>query len=120
MVMATPDRVTRGSGGNGASTSGAAKNASGGSSPEARHLRGLKLADHRNKPLAAGAAASGDLVAAAYPAEADRRWWGAKKSEPVRGKICANLRNAAESSAASARRCLPRYHSCASQAPQRK
>jgi hypothetical protein len=37
---------TRGSGGNGPSTSGTAKNASGGSSPEARHLRGLKLADH--------------------------------------------------------------------------
>jgi hypothetical protein len=36
----------RGSGGNGASTSGTAKNASGGSSPEARHLRGLNLADH--------------------------------------------------------------------------
>src|SRR5437879_6030939 len=28
------------------------------------------------KPLAAGAAASGDLVAAAYPAEADKRWRG--------------------------------------------
>jgi len=37
---------TRGSGGNGASTSGTAKNASRGSSPEARHLRGLTLADH--------------------------------------------------------------------------
>jgi hypothetical protein len=29
----------------------------------------------RNKPLAAGAAASGGLLAAAWTAEADRRWW---------------------------------------------
>jgi len=37
----SPDKLTRGSGGNGASTSGTAKNASRGSSPEARHVRGL-------------------------------------------------------------------------------
>src|SRR5262249_2868206 len=66
--LCSPDRVTRGSGGNGASTSGTAKNPSRGSCPKARHLRRLTLADPGIKPLAAGAAASGDLVAAAYPA----------------------------------------------------
>jgi hypothetical protein len=39
--LCSPDELTRGSGGNGASTSGAAKNASRGSSPEACQLRGL-------------------------------------------------------------------------------
>src|SRR5436305_738450 len=40
--LCSPDGLTRGSGGYGAPTSCAAKNASRGSSPEARHLRGLK------------------------------------------------------------------------------
>src|SRR5262245_11594134 len=40
------DRFARRAGGNGASASGTAKNASRGSSPEARYLRGLTFADH--------------------------------------------------------------------------
>jgi hypothetical protein len=40
------DRSARRAGGNGASASGTAKNASRGSSPEARYLRGLTFADH--------------------------------------------------------------------------
>src|SRR5215467_16187174 len=47
--LCSPDGLTRGSGGNGTSASGTAKNASRGSSPEARHLRGLTFADHRIK-----------------------------------------------------------------------
>jgi hypothetical protein len=43
--LCSPDGLTRGSGGNGASTSGTTKNASRRSSPEARHVRGLTLAD---------------------------------------------------------------------------
>src|SRR5437667_456663 len=44
--LCSPDGLTRGSGGYGAPTSCAAKNASRGSSPEAHHLRGLTFADH--------------------------------------------------------------------------
>ena len=43
--LCSTDRFARGSGGNGASASGTAKNASRGSIPEARHIRGLTLAD---------------------------------------------------------------------------
>ena len=68
------------------------------------------------KPLAAGAAASGDLVAAAYPAEALAGPTGASQS----GAKFANLSDAAGSSAASARRCRRDSVSCASPAPQLK
>src|SRR3989442_14968063 len=44
--LCSPDGLTRGSGGYGAPTSCAAKNASRGSSPEAHPLRGLTFADH--------------------------------------------------------------------------
>jgi hypothetical protein len=44
--LCSTDRFARGSGGSGASASGTAKNASRGSSPEARRLRGLTFADH--------------------------------------------------------------------------
>jgi hypothetical protein len=47
--LCPPDGLTRGSGSNSASTSGTAKNASRGSNPEARHLRGLTLADYPEK-----------------------------------------------------------------------